>query len=378
MSDDPTQSYFSDGVTGDIITELTRWRFLSVRSRWASFRFRDQSTDVNQVAEELNVRYIVDGSVRRLGERIRINVQLIDTESANQIWAEKFDRQQSDIFSVQDEVVRTIVGTLVGRVQIAAAEIATRKSPANLAVYDYILKANALSWSDPLGLAEATRLCAKAIELDPNYGIAHALLSEMYLYRWSDDLHDITEPPQELLVLAQRAVDLDNTDSTCFAVLGYTCLLRGSFELALQYAERAIEINSNNQWNVADMGVFHIFLGDPETALSWFLRAREIDPYFDASWYWSMLGQTYMMLHRFKEALAAFEHFPTANYWVFARMAGCYAALKDMDRATSFGAKCIMLKPDFKISRRMSKEPYKNRADAASLTEWLRNAGLPM
>ena len=378
LSDDPTQNYFSDGVTGDIITELTRWRLLSVRSRWASFRFRNRSTDIKQIAAELNVRYIVDGSVRRLGERIRFTAQLIDTESGNQIWAEKFDRQQSDIFLVQDEVVRTIVSTLVGRVQFAAAEIVTRKPPANLAAYECVLKANALTWSDPLGLAEATRLFAKAIELDPSYGMAHAMLSVMYLWRWLDDLHDITAPPQELFALAQRAVDLDSNDSTCFAVLGFTCLYRRSFDLALQYAKRAIEINPNNQWTIADMGIFQLLLGDAETALGWLLRAREIDPYFDPSWYWSGLGQTYMMLHRFEEALAAFEHFPSANYWVAARMAGCYAALSDMNRAATLAATCMALKPDFKVSHRMSKEPYKNPADAASLTLCLSIAGLPI
>ena len=107
-------------------------------------------------------------------------------------------------------------------------------------------------------------------------------------------------------------------------------------------------------------------------------RSREIDPYFDPSWYWSMLGQTYMVLHSFEEALAAFEHFPTANYWVAARMAGCYAALSDTDRAASLAATCMALKPDFKVSHRMSKEPNKNPADIANLTQCLSNAGLPM
>ena len=259
LSDDPTQNYFSDGVTGDIITELTRWRLLSVRSRWASFRFRNQTTDIKQIADELNVGYIVDGTVRRIGERIRITAQLIDTKSGDHIWAEKFDRLQADIFEVQDHVVRTIVSTLVGRVQFAEAEIATRKPPANLAAYECVLKANSLNWGNPRGLAEATRLFVKAIELDPGYGIAHALLSGTYIWQWTDDLRDDTEPPQEAFALAQTAVDLDRNDSTCFALLGFTCLNRRSFDLALQYAERAIEINSNNQWNVADMGVFHIF-----------------------------------------------------------------------------------------------------------------------
>ena len=116
MSDDPEQAYFSDGITEDIITELSRWRSLAVRSRAASFRFRGVAVDVQQVARELQVRFIVEGSVRRMGDRVRITAQLIDAEAGSHIWAEKYDRALADIFTVQDEVVRTIVSTLVGRV----------------------------------------------------------------------------------------------------------------------------------------------------------------------------------------------------------------------------------------------------------------------
>ena len=122
MGGDPEQAYFSDGITEDIITELSRWRMLAVRSRSASFRYRGAGVDVQQVARELNVRFIVEGSVRRMGERIRITAQLIDTETGNHVWAEKFDRELADIFNVQDQVVQTIVSTLVGRVQASDVE----------------------------------------------------------------------------------------------------------------------------------------------------------------------------------------------------------------------------------------------------------------
>ena len=132
LGDDPAQGFFSDGVTADIITELTRWRLLSVRSGSASFRYRGPATDLKQIGRELDVRYIVEGSVRRMGERIRITAQLINTVTGNHVWAERFDREQAEIFAVQDQVVRTIVSTLVGRVEVAAAELASRKPPANL------------------------------------------------------------------------------------------------------------------------------------------------------------------------------------------------------------------------------------------------------
>ena len=170
LSGDPQQDYFSDGITEDIITELSRWRLLAVRSRSAAFRYRGVAVDMKQVARELDVRFIVEGSVRRMGARIRINAQLIDSESGSHIWAEKFDRDLAELFTVQDQVVQTIVSTLVGRVQASDCERVRRKPPTNLAAYECVLKGNALPWEDPNGAAEAARLFEKAIEIDPGYG----------------------------------------------------------------------------------------------------------------------------------------------------------------------------------------------------------------
>src|ERR1700691_2653719 len=188
MSGDPTQEYFSDGITEDIITELSRWRLLAVRSRSASFRDRGHAVEMKQVARELNVRFIVEGSVRRMGTRVRINAQLIDSDSGSHIWAEKFDRDLAELFTVQDQVVQTIVSTLVGRVQASDFERVRRKPPASLAAYECVLKGNALPWDDPDGAAEAARLFEKAIEIDPGYGFPYALLASTWQAKWQDDL----------------------------------------------------------------------------------------------------------------------------------------------------------------------------------------------
>ena len=179
MSGDPEQEYFSDGITEDIITELSRWRLLAVRSRSASFRYRGIAVDMKQVARELNVRFIVEGSVRRMGARIRINAQLIDNETGSHIWAEKFDHESAELFAVQDQVVQTIVSTLVGRVHVSDVERARRKPAASLEAYECVVRGNALPWDDPDGLAEAKRLFEKAISIDPGYGHAHALLADV-------------------------------------------------------------------------------------------------------------------------------------------------------------------------------------------------------
>jgi len=377
LGDDPAQGFFSDGVTADIITELTRWRLLSVRSGAASFRYRGPAIDLKQIGRELDVRYVVEGSVRRMGERIRIAVQLTDTGTGNHVWAERFDREQAEIFAVQDQVVRTIVSTLAGRVQVAAVEGMSRKPPASLVAYECVLKGNALPWDDPAGVAEATRLFAKAIEIDPGYGFAHAMLAVMFYRKWADDWSSSDAALNEAFVLAKRAVELDSNDSTCFAILGQVHLLRRSFDMAVQYARRAVKINPNNQWNTADLGFVLLYVGDAESAVDCFNRAREIDPYFDAPWSWSCLARAHLVLHRYTEALAAFERLAIRDYWDCAQMAGCHARLADMERARECVAECLNLRPDFSVSRRMAKEPFKNPVDAEHLAESLQMAGLP-
>jgi TolB-like protein/DNA-binding winged helix-turn-helix (wHTH) protein len=377
LSGDPQQEYFSDGITEDIITELSRWRLLAVRSRSASFRYRGLAVDIKQVARELNVRFVVEGSVRRVGTRIRINAQLIDNETGNHVWAEKFDRDLGELFAVQDQVVQTIVSTLVGRVHVSDVERARRKPASGLAAYECVLKGNALSWDDPEGLAEAKRLFKKAIEIDPGYGHAHALLAATLWNEWQTDLGSSDAVLQEAFILAKRAVELDEKESTCLSMLGWAHMLRRSFDLALQLTRRAVEMNPNNQWNAADMGGVLLYVGQAEEALIWFKRSKDIDPYFNEPWYWRSIGFAHMILHRYQEAVAAFDYMSARPYRVIACMAGCHARLADMDRAKSSAAECLAMKPDFSIVQVIARLPFKNPADAATLADSMRLAGLP-
>jgi TolB-like protein/tetratricopeptide (TPR) repeat protein len=377
MSGDPEQQYFSDGITEDIITELSRWRMLAVRSRSASFRYRGIAVDMKQVARELGVRFIVEGSIRRMGARIRISAQLIDNETGSHIWAERFDRDLAELFAVQDQVVQTIVSTLVGRVRVSDVERARRKPAANLEAYECVLKGNALPWDDPDGMAEAQRSFERAIEIDPSYGLAHATLASIWLKKWDDDLSSSAAALQEGFILANRAVELDVNESTCFSMLAWAHLLRRSHDLALQHSRRAVEINPSNQWNAGDLASVLMYVGKAEEALIWFKRAKLIDPYFDEPWYWHSLGKAYMILHRYQEALATFEYTPARPFQIAAYMAGCCVRLGDIERAKVCAADCIALKPDFTIRRFMAKQPFKNPDDAASLAESLRMAGMP-
>ena len=367
----------SDGLSEDIITELSRWHMLAVRSRAASFRYRGAAVDMHEVARELQVRFIVEGSVRRMGERVRITAQLIDAEAGHHVWAEKFDRALADIFAVQDEVVQTIVSTLVGRVQACDAERARRKPPASLAAYECVLKGNALPWDTPEGTAEATRLFEQAIALDPGYGFAHALLAAMRYNRWYDAAIGDDAGLDEGYALAKRGVDLDPDESTCHSIFAQVLHLQRKFDLSLLHARRAVELNPSNQWNAADMGMMLNYAGQPEEALTWFQRAREIDPYFEEPWYWREYGLSYLLLHRYEEALAKFNLLPAGKYRYAAVIAACQARLGNTERARFHAQECLAIRPGFTISHFLAKTPFRNPADAAHLAESMRLAGLP-
>lgn len=377
LSGDPAQEYFTDGITEDIISELARWRMLAVRPRSASFRFRGVAVDIKQVARELNVRFAVEGSVRRMGERIRMNVMLVDTETGSDVWVEKFHLGIEEIFSAQDRIVQTIVSTLVGRVEFSAAEQARRKPPTSLAAYECVLKGNALTWDDPLGAAEAIELFEKAIELDPGYSYAHALLAAMFRRQWHDDVRSPESVLEKAYMFARRAVELDDAESTCYAILGHVCLSRRCHDVALRYARRAVEINPNNQWNAADLATCLIYTGEPEEALTWFLKVRELDPYFDVPWYWREAGLACMILRRYADALAKLAQ---ARDWTCrnaALTAGCHARLGNTEQARASMAACLSITPDFSIAQFISKEPFRIAAHVEQITSSLRLAGLP-
>lgn len=376
LSDDASQNCVTDVLTEDITTELSRWHLLAVRPRSASLRYRGIAVDTTQVARELNIRFVVEGSVRRLGDRIRINVRLIDAVSGSQIWVERFDQVLDAVCAVADRVVQTVVSTLVGRIQLWEVERVRRKPPSSLLAYECVLKANSLYWDNPDGAAEATRLVKKAIELETDYGFAHAVAAALCQQRWLEDPCDSDAALQEAYALATRAVALDNGESSNHAILGLVYVRQRSYELAVQCGRRAVELNPNNQWNAADLGVILVYCGEAEEALTWLARARQIDPYFDEPWYWRGGSLACMNLHRYAEALSSLKHVRVRSYRYAALLAACHAQLGNKEQAADSAAECLLMKPAFSITHFMKKEPFKVPADAEQLTSSLRLAGL--
>jgi TolB-like protein/Tfp pilus assembly protein PilF len=377
LSDDPGQQYFSDGISEDVITELSRFRVLSVLARDASFHHRDRTSDVKQIGRELGVRYVVTGSVRRRGERIRITAQLIEAESGSQLWAERFDCREQELFATEDQLVRTIVATVAGRLQAIGAEQARRKPPSSLAAYECMLRAQALTVGDPEAETEMRRLYGKAIELDPTYGRPYALLAYALLREWFRDMTGSNALLEHALDLATQGVRLDENDSDCQDTLGWIQLHLRNFDLSEQYHRRALELNPNNPDEMTSMGALTAYLGRPEEALSWFAQARQADPFHDPTWHWHLLAVAHFVNRDPAEAIAAFSHSASKPPWVHAYIAACQAQRGDLEEAQQTAAKLMGMLRDFSIARFIDKEPFKRNSDRKRLRDNLRKAGLP-
>jgi TolB-like protein/Tfp pilus assembly protein PilF len=377
MSGDPEQQYFSDGITEDILTELSRFRPLSVIARNSSFRFRGVDVDVVRVGRELGAEYVLEGSVRRIGNKIRITAQLIDAATGNHVWAERFDRAQDELFAIQDKVVRMIVGTLIGRIQAVGVERAGRRPPATLAAYDCVLRADAIPFSDRESQAEARRLAERAIELDPAYGRAYGQLAIFYCRAWLDDYSESDAALEQASSLANRAIALDENDSNLFTILGWVHTLRGSYDLAEHCCRKAIALNPNRPTATAVLGVLYGYMGKPDEGIAYYSEAKLIDQYFEPSWYWPELGILHFIAGRYEEAILYLTRFPKVTISVEAYLAASFAVMDRSDQAAHHAAKLLSIAPDFSSLKFLAREPFKQPSDRDRLIDGLRKAGLP-
>ena len=377
LSSDPEQDYFSDGITKDITTDLSRWQSLAVASRSSTSGLKGKSVDARAVARDLGARYLVEGSVRRLGERIRITAQLVDGETGNHVWAERFDRPMADLFEVQDEVVTTIVGTLVGRVYVSAAEHLRRKPPSSPAAYDLTMRGNWLAWDRPDTRAAARRCLEQAIQLDPSYGLPHSLLGLMLRADWHRGLPGSSEVLDRALALAKRGVELADNDGSAHGSLGLVYLERRSFDLALRHMERALEINPANPWHHAGYGMLLTHVGRAEEGLERLRNARYVDRYFGPPFYWPAIGFAQFVMRRYADALADFDRGVPTAAMSLAAMAGCCAKLGLADRAGELVARCRAVQPEATVGTLLTRIVFKDAGDSEHLAECLRLADMP-
>ncbi|MCH8155220.1 MAG: tetratricopeptide repeat protein [Proteobacteria bacterium] len=387
MSGDAEQEYFSDGITEDIITELSRFPTLFVIARNSSFTYKGRAAKVQEIGRELGVQYVVEGSVRRAGKRVRVTVQLVEAASGNHLWAERYDRDLDDIFAVQDEIAHTVVATVAGRLDDVGAERARRKPPGNLAAYDYLLRAyqhvHRFTRTD---IAAARSSLEKAIELDPDSARSHAFLGFTYVADWiwgtaGDEALD------RALASAQRAMALDDDDSWSHVVSGHVYKRRGQPEIALNYMEKAAALNPNDPSAVALMGNALDNMGRHAEAVECIKRAMRLDP-FHPDWMFESLADALYLSRHYEEAGSAFKRFKEPPYWIHPKAAACYAQLERRDEAREAVAafeRAVERErregnpgASIEASVRMTQTYYKSQDDRDHWLEGFRKAGLPV
>ncbi len=302
MSGDPEQEFFTDGLTEDLITDLSNVPGLFVIARNSTSAYKGRPTDVRQIARDLGVRYILEGSARRSETRLRINVQLSDAaESGLHVWAERFDRQMTDIFDVQDEVTRLVVHAISGK--LGVTDIPERYRPSNLEAYDLCVRSRDRWTISKSANDEARSLQERAIALDPDYCEAHWQLANTLIFGWQL-WGDPKEPNLgDALALAQRAVDIDPNDSTARSTLGYTLLYHHRWAEAEQQYDAAIRLNPNNAHAFADLAYFHVMNGKPQEAVASAARALRLNPR-PPGWYFWVTGTAQVANGQYSDAVA--------------------------------------------------------------------------
>jgi adenylate cyclase len=378
MSGDPEQEFFADGLTEDIITELSRFRDLLVISRNSTFVYKGKAVKVQDVAKEFAVDYVLEGSVRKAGDRIRVTVQLIDAEADRHIWAERYDRELADIFAIQDEMTRAIVATLPGRVEAAAHDRVKRKPTDNMAAYECVLAAKVLHHrSVREDNAEAQRLLERAITLDPSYAHAHAwracVLGQTWVYNWCAN-RDATF--EQVAAELEIALKLDDNDSDVHRILAALNLNRDDHDRAAYHQERALALNPNYDLVVVQQGELLTWLGRPEEGIDWIKRAMRLNP-FHPERFWSHLGRACYCAEKYAEAAEAFSRITRPDHTHHAFLAATLAQMGNAVAAAAHAAEVLKREPTFSIATHLATQHYKREVDRARYEAGLLKAGLP-
>jgi adenylate cyclase len=386
LSGDKGQDYFSDGITEDILTELSRFSELFVIARNSSFQYKGKAVDVRQVGHELGVRYVLQGSIRCGGDRVRVSVQLADAVTGAQRWAERYDRQLGDVFAVQDEVARTIVAILAAHVNKAEIKRTLSKAPETWQAYDYYLRAadahaSFLSSWEAAELYEVRRLLEHSLAIDPNYGRAYATLGRTHFIAWTVSLDEDYLSPLALdraYQLARKAVRLDPNLPQAHAHLGQALSRRREHEAAIAEFERAMMLNPNfTDWR---FGEALVLAGDPVRAIEAAKQHMRFDPFYaPLAPLW--LAAAHYMLKQYSEALPLLRecisrapNLRAGHTW----LAAIYAQLGKLEEARAEAAEALRIEPEWTIEGTQARlYAFKRAEDAEHFFDGLRKAGLP-
>jgi TolB-like protein/Flp pilus assembly protein TadD len=391
MSGDPEQEYFSDGITEDIITELTRFRSLFVIGSKSSFHYKGQSPRIQDVGRELGVAYVVEGSVRKVGNRVRITAQLVEAATGHHIWAERYDRELEDIFAVQDEVTGSIVSTLAGHLEEIGRHRVMDKRTEDLAAYDYLLLGDqCLNQGSMDGILRARQMFQRAIDLEPGSARAHTGLARSYLDElWSDWTTAPEAAAEQAFVLAKKAVALDELDGRARVNLAAAYhFAKSNFELAEIQFDKALELNPNDCGGYCLKGWCHALSGQAEQAIVCTDQAIRLSP-FDI--YDCRMAQfvAFYAARRYEEAVMALGSIPDPGHEVNALLAACYAQLgRDAEARQAMADFMTKAREEIRNFPGEDQEcwrrywvrqfPFKETNDLDHLLDGFRKAGLPV
>ncbi len=380
MSNDPEQDYFADGIADDIITGLSQFHDLFVISRNSSFSFRGGAVDIKEVGRELGVRYVLEGGFRMADAQLRINTQLVEAESGNQLWAEKYDGKLSDIFALQDEITMRVVGAVQPTIFHAETERARRKHPENLDAYEMCMR----GWSherqlDRQGIFEARKNFLGAIELDSRLPLAYVGLSSTYFWEWALDWSSNSKKSRaEAASAARKAVQIDETNAAAHVWLGYANFSE-NFEITVAEAARAIELSPNNAQARCLHGLIHLSAGNPDKAVQELKLALRLSPRdWLRFWFLHQLSFCQYMARDYSGArdsamkVVALKPDYLFGYW---HLAGSSAQLGQMDRARAAFRELIRLAPNFNRAFINTVVAFSGSAETEHLLDGLRKAG---
>jgi adenylate cyclase len=384
MSGEPEQEYFADGMAEDITTALSRLRWLFVIARNSSFTYRGRAVDVKQVGRELGVRYVLEGSVRKAGSRVRITGQLIDTSTGAHLWAERFDGGLEDIFDLQDQVTASVVGAIAPMLEQAEIERAKRKPTENLDAYDYFLRGmGAFNQFNREAIREAMSLFAKAIELDPNYAAAYGMSAGCYMqcvvFGWSSDRE---QEKAETRRLAHIAINLGRDDPLALCYAGFSLVrVAGDLDDGLAAIERSLVLNPNLAWAWTFGAIAKAYGGEPEAAVEYAARAMRLSPR-DAQMFGMQIATAHghFFAGRYAEAMSwaenAVREQPNFFMGLCVVAAGGALAGRQAEAETAM-ARLRELNPSLRMSNLKDLLPIRRSEDFERWAQGMRKAGLP-
>ena len=368
--------YFVDGIVEDLTTALSCFHSLVVIARRSSFAYRGRDTPERQIADELGVQFLVRGSVRRAGQKVRVNIQLLDAFASSQLWGHRFDRDLEDLFVVQDEITSTVVSTLVGKVEAARLTHARGAPTRLLDAYDLYLRGKD---HHHRYTAEDCRVCIdlfnRAIERDPDFAVAYAWLACGLGQAMVFELDEQAGLVDRCQAAAERGLELDDNESECHRVLAQVFLTRRNLTKSLWHQERALFLNPNDDRSVCAMGEILTFVGRHEEAEGWIGKSMQLNPYHSPR-YWTHLGRSLIHLGRFEEALNAFEKVPRPRHddLVYRVVAGARSGdALALQRNLSALREAI---PRFEPSAFAASLPYEREEDRQTVLDALLGAGV--